>query len=133
MTPRALSIEPFLIVAAILFIVVILPTVFLLELKAPLRIRSVIVIGTLILTVFISFRLGRATGRSMAWYHWRSEYQDPLRNLQLIEQDFVQPGQTQQIYRIAVEFTKEQIGQYGREPLFKPGKFRQFVDRIDAP
>jgi hypothetical protein len=104
MTPRALSIEPFLIAAAILFIVVILPTVFLLELKAPLRIRSVIVIGTLILTVFISFRLGRATGRSMAWYHWRSEYQDPLRNLQLIEQDFVQPGQTQQIYRIAVEF-----------------------------
>src|SRR3954470_5850868 len=124
MTPRALSIEPFLIAAAILFIVVILPTVFLLELKAPLRIRSVIVIGTLILTVFISFRLGRATGRSMAWYHWRSEYQDPLRNLQLIERDLIKGGQTQAIYTIAVAFGKEEIDRYGRERLFEKGKFR---------
>jgi len=132
MTPNALSLEPVIFLSALFFVFGILPTVFLFELKARLRIRAVIVIGTLIVTVLLSFRLGLATGRSMAWYHWRSEYQEPLRNLQVIEQDFVKAGQTQEIYRIALEFTKEQIDQYGREPLFEKGKFRQFVDRVDA-
>ena len=133
MTPNALSLEPIILFSALFFLVVILPTVFLFEMKARLRIRAVVVIGTLILTTFLSFRLGLATGRSMAWYHWRSEYQDPLIELQGLQHQLIDSGNTQAIYQVALEFSKEKPAQYGNEPLFEKGKFRDFVERIDGP
>jgi hypothetical protein len=131
MTPKALSLEPVILFSTLLFLFVVLPVVFLFELKARLRIRATLVIGILVLAVFLSFRLGLASGRSMAWYHWRSEYQDPLRELQLLQRDLLEEGKTQAVYQVALEFSKENVEAYGQEPLFKKGKFSQFVERIE--
>jgi hypothetical protein len=76
--------------------------------------------------------LGEAVGRSKAWYHWRSEYQVPLVDLRLYIEHAHTNGNTQAIDAFCREFTKQNPWAYGREPLFKPGPFRSFVEVLSG-
>ena len=133
MIPNALSIEPLIFLAAIFFVIVILPGVLLLEMKVVRRaVRMAIIASILVVTTFLTFRLGLATGRSMAWFHWREQYQQPLVDLSRMHHTLVEAGRTQRVWEVATEFSKENPAEYGREDLFEHGKFRAFVERVDA-
>ncbi len=75
------------------------------------------------------FWLGQAVGRSKAWYHWRSEYQQPLKELQFHLNEIVERKDVSTLEELCRRFGKENIQAYGREELFAPSPFSQFVRR----
>ncbi len=130
MQPAALSLEPVILFSALIFLAVILPSAVWITWRCGPRVRiPAVVIGATAL-VFLSFSLGHKTGLSMAWYHWRAEYKDPLWEWQIKTQDYLGAGNTNALIRAAQIFTNENIQAYGREKLFNEGAFKQFVTKL---
>ena len=95
--------------------------------KCRPTIRLLVVGFGLIGIVCAAFTLGRMTGLSMAWYHWRSEYKDPLSEWQSELNDRLKAGDTNGVIEIIQKFGVENVQAYGREQLFEQSNFRLFV------
>ena len=132
MQPAALSMEPVIMFLALVFLVGILPASVWIGFKCPPKPRGVAIVLGLIGLVFVSFNLGRMTGLSMAWYHWKSEYKEPLWQFQLLMKDKLEAKDTNALTRIAERFSKENIQAYGREKLFEKGEFRSLVEELEG-
>lgn len=130
MQPAALSVEPLLIFAALIFLCGILPLSLWVTAKAPIKLRVPFIGIGLIALVYVTFNLGRMTGLSMAWYHWKREYKEPLWELQTKMDDYLEANDTASLIKMADRFTDENIQNYGREKLFEQGKFRTFVEAL---
>ena len=132
MQPAALSVEPLILISALAFLVLVLPIAVWIGLKCGPRIRIPATILGASALVFLSFNLGRMTGLSMAWYHWRNEYKDPLWEWRIKTEDYLIARNTNALISAAQVFTNENIQAYGREKLFKDGAFKQFVKGLPA-
>ena len=130
MQPAALSVEPLIIFGALIFLVGILPLAIWVTAKAPIKLRVPFIGLGLITLVYTTFNLGRMTGLSMAWYHWKREYKEPLWELQAKMDDYLQAADTNSLVNMAEHFTNENIQSYGLEKLFEQGKFRTFVEAL---
>jgi hypothetical protein len=130
MQPAALSLEPVIFLAIVFFSFGILPLVAWGVWKQGPKMRVLIINLALITVAIVSFLLGKATGRSMAWYHWRSEYKEPLFDLQIELSDALKSRDTNAVIKIVPGFEKEEVNSYGHERLFEQGKFRGFVERV---
>jgi|SRR5688500_10864783 hypothetical protein len=130
MQPAALTLEPVVILAALIFLGGILPLSLLVTAKAPVKVRVPLIGIGLIALVYVTFNLGRMTGLSMAWHHWRSEYQFPLREWQITTKDYLDARDTNSLMHMAQRFTNENVQAYGHEKLFEQGKFRTFVEAL---
>lgn len=132
MQPRALSLEPFILFGIIFFIFGVLPGATIVAWKFGVRMRVLIINLSLIVLTVGSFFLGKATGRSMAWYHWKTEYKEPLWELQAEVSEALKDGDTNRLIRIVRAFRSETISDYGHERLFERGKFREFVEHVKS-
>ena len=130
MQPAALSPEPLILLAAFVFLIAVLPVANLIALKFRPGWRIAAVTVGLIVLVWTTFSLGRMTGLSMAWGHWRMEYQSPLLDWQYEMNDMAERGDTNGLMRMVERFRKENVQAYGREKLFQQGKFREFVEEV---
>jgi len=130
MQPAALSVEPLILLSGIVFLLVVLPVSVWIATKWPLRLRQVAVAVGLAALVYIAFNLGRMTGLSMAWYHWKREYKEPLWDWQIMMKENLERGNTNGVVKMAQEFGGEKIQAYGLETLFEKGEFRSFVERV---
>ena len=133
MQPSALSVEPLIMASALAFLIVVLPISFWIGLKWPPKVRGVAIIIGLVGLVFVAFNLGRMTGLSMAWYHWKREYKEPMWEWQITMRQYTESQDTNGLMRMAERFNKENIQAYGREKLFEKGKFRNFVEGLSKP
>jgi hypothetical protein len=130
MTPHALSLEPVLMLSVLIVLVVVIPLVGFAAWKFRVAVRvSCTVLAVAACSIYFLW-LGEAIGRSKAWYHWRSEYQDPLVQIRDYVAEAYTNGNTQSIDRICREFVKQDVWKYGREPLFSKGSFRSFVEAL---
>jgi hypothetical protein len=130
MQPAALSVEPLILISGLVFLFVILPLAgWIVGKTKPAWRVAAVVVGACGL-VFISFNLGRMTGLSMAWHHWRREYQDPLAEWQFLTQAHLQRNNTNALVAMAQAFTNENVQAYGREKLFKEGEFSKFAHSL---
>jgi hypothetical protein len=130
MQPAALSVEPLVIFGALIFLVGVLPVAMWVTAKAPTKLRVPFIGIGLIALVYTTFNLGRMTGLSMAWYHWKREYKEPLWELQTKMDDYLKAADTNSLVNVAQRFTNENIQRYGLEKLFEQGKFRAFVEAL---
>jgi hypothetical protein len=130
MKPAALRVEPLIMLSAAFFLFILLPLAIWISLKWTPKLRAITIGLGLITLVFLAFNLGRITGLSMAWYHWRSEYQQPLFELQISLKDDLDAKKTDALLIFAEKFQQEQINSYGGEKLFEKGPFRTFVDSL---
>lgn len=130
MQPSALSVEPLLIVSAIVFLCVVSPLAVAVVVKCRPSVRAITTLVGLIAVVYAAFNLGRMTGLSMAWYHWKREYKEPLWEWQIALQDDLAEKNTNAVVRSVQTFSKEDIQSYGLEKLFEQGKFRTFVEGL---
>jgi hypothetical protein len=133
MQPSALSVEPLLIVSAIVFLCVVLPLAVAVVVKCRPSVRAMTTLVGLIALVYVSFNLGRMTGLSMAWYHWKAEYKEPLWELQAQMNESLKSKDTNAIVKFAERFSKENVQAYGREKLFKKGEFHSLVEELRTP
>lgn len=118
--------------SALIFLVVVLPIANWIMLKGKPVIRCVSVTIGLIALVAFTFNLGRMTGLSMAWYHWKSEYKEPLWQWQGELSTDLKSGDTNAIIDSIRRFSAEDVYAYGREKLFTRGKFHDFVDAQES-
>ena len=130
MQPIALSPEPLIIFAGLLFFAIILPVANWIALRGGVRLRLVATNASLITLLFAAFLLGKTAGLSMAWYHWKSEYKEPLQEWQARTDELLNAGKTNEIVAIARRFRDEKIQPYGREKLFGQSRFHSFVDEV---
>jgi hypothetical protein len=130
MQPAALSLEPVILLAIVFFSFGILPLVTWGVWKQGPKMRVLVINLALIALAIVSFLLGKATGRSMAWYHWRSEYKEPLFEFQSELSDALKSRDTNAVIKIVQGFEKEKVNSYGHERLFEQGNFRRFVERV---
>jgi hypothetical protein len=128
MQPSALSVEPLLILSLLIFAAAVLPCSSWITWKWPPKIRVITIQLGLIILVYIAFNLGRMTGLSMAWYHWRREYKEPLWEWQIEIKKALETNDTNRLIRMSESFAKENIQSYGLEKLFQEGKFRELVE-----
>ena len=128
MQPKALSVEPLVIMSGLVFLFGILPLVAWITWKWRPNHRVPVIVLGLIVIVWQTFTLGRMTGLSMAWYHWKSEYKEPMWCWQIELSDMLKAGDTNGVVRSVRRFADENINAYGREKLFERGKFREFVE-----
>lgn len=130
MKPHALSLEPLLILSVLIALVVVVPLLGFVAWKSRPGVRvSTTVLAVAACSIYFLW-LGEAVGRSKAWYHWRSEYQFPLEELRYYVAEAYTNGNTQSINRFCREFVKQDVEEYGREPLFAQGSFRSFVEAL---
>jgi hypothetical protein len=131
MVPKMLSLElPYLLSICVFLIALPCLVGFVAFTLGP-KTRAVICAFAVFTTGAYGLWFGQAVGRSKAWYHWRSQYQDPLFDWQLQQAQLIKNHDTNELMRMAQEFQKERISGYGREPLFGASKFHEFVDRLE--
>jgi hypothetical protein len=130
MQPSALSVEPLLILSAVAFVCVVLPFAVAVAVKCRPNVRAIATLLGLIVLVGVSFQLGRMTGLSMAWHHWKREHKGPLWEWQMTMEDYLEARDTNSLVRMTERFGSENIQSYGLEKLFEQGKFRTFVEGL---
>jgi len=127
MQPKFLSLELIMLGSAALLVIIIVPAVCFCAWKLRAGWR-VVATGVAVVSLSVYFFwLGQAVGRSKAWYHWRSEYQYPLENMQIHLNELASENSTDALKQFCTRFGKENIQAYGREELFHQSRFNEFV------
>ena len=133
MQPKALSLEPLIILSLGVLLFVVTPFLVWVVWKRRAIFRVSVVVLAVVTCSFYFLSLGEAMGRSKAWYHWRREYKDPLEDLQNYLAEAQASGNTRAIDAFCREFARQKVPSYGREQLFRSSAFRQFVESIKPP
>ena len=130
MQPGMLSLEPLVLLSIAFFFVMALPLLGLVIYQASPIKRLIFALPCILAFCGYSLWLGQAMGRSKAWYHWRTEYQQPLWNLHYFISESYSNKNPIALDEFHRRFAAENVQAYGREILFERGPFSTFVQNL---